>query len=126
VDINGDEVQVENCLNSIYNVFDINDKPTHWLTGGLVGAGTGIGASAIILYTGGSTSFCNSSKNQDAIAARECVGIMMGSGLIAGGLGALIGSFIKKNPTDENGNKISSLSIEPDNVSSGIKAIWTF
>jgi hypothetical protein len=60
----------------------------------LVGAGVGLiigaGATYIVLHQGGSTSWCDRSKNQDAMDAGVCAGIVVLGGVIGAGIGALI------------------------------------
>jgi hypothetical protein len=78
---------------------------SYWKTGAIIGFGAGITGSAMVVYKGGSTSLCDQSKNQDATSTITCISIIGGSGLVMGGLGALIGSFIKKNVSKETAGR---------------------
>jgi hypothetical protein len=62
-----------------------------------VGAGflVGAGVTFIVLHGGGSTSLCDRSANQDAIASGECLGLAALGGLAGAGLGALIGGAVR-------------------------------
>jgi len=63
-----------------------------------LGAGVGlvVGATATILIanSGGSTSLCDRSANQDAMSSSECLGIYALGGVVGAGLGYLVGSLI--------------------------------
>jgi hypothetical protein len=65
----------------------------------LAGAGAGflLGgvATFVVLNSGGSTSLCNQSANQDAVAPLECLGLSALGGLAGAGLGFLVGGFIR-------------------------------
>lgn len=65
----------------------------------LAGAGAGFlvggGVAFALLHTGGSTSLCDRSANQDAIGSGECIGLAALGGLVGAGLGAIIGGFVR-------------------------------
>ena len=65
----------------------------------LAGAGAGLlvggGVAFALLHTGGSTSLCDRSANQDAIGSSECIGLAALGGLAGAGLGAIIGGFVR-------------------------------
>lgn len=65
----------------------------------LAGAGAGflLGgvATFVVLNSGGSTSLCNQSTNQDAVAPLECLGLSALGGVAGAGLGFLVGGFIR-------------------------------
>ena len=85
-----------------------SESKSRWKTGLWIGLGAGIAGASIYGYSGGSTSLCNASKNQDAVSTIGCLGIIGGSGLVFGGLGAIIGSFVKKKKIkDKLGNQVS-------------------
>jgi hypothetical protein len=65
-----------------------------WIGAG-AGLVSGVGLSYLVLHSGGSTSLCDRSANQDAMSARECLGVMALGGLAGAGLGALAGSLIR-------------------------------
>ena len=65
------------------------------LEGAVVGFVVGTTATIVLTRSGGSTSLCNSSKNQDALSSSECLGLAVAGGLIGAGVGALIGSGIR-------------------------------
>lgn len=68
---------------------------SRWLAGAGVGFLVGAGVTTVILNSGGSTSLCDRSANQDAISSGECLGLTALGGLAGAGLGALIGSRIR-------------------------------
>jgi hypothetical protein len=65
----------------------------------LAGAGVGFlvaaGATFALLYSGGSTSLCDRSANQDALRSGECVGLTALGGLAGAGVGAAVGALIR-------------------------------
>jgi hypothetical protein len=64
----------------------------------LIGAGIGFVAGAgitwVVLHSGGSTSRCDRSANQDALNSRECIGLTVLGGLAGAGIGAIVGGMI--------------------------------
>lgn len=70
-------------------------EPNQWKKGALIGAAVGTPLTFLVLHSGGSTSICNRSANQDAVQFHECLAMSLGGGLVFAGLGALIGSFVK-------------------------------
>lgn len=64
--------------------------PSHRLVGAGVGFVLGAGATYIVLHQGGSTSWCDRSKNQDAMDAPVCAGIVVLGGALGAGIGAMI------------------------------------
>jgi hypothetical protein len=67
----------------------------HRLAGAGVGFLVGGGVAAALLYTGGSTSPCDQSANQDAMSSGECIGLTALGGLAGAGLGAIVGGFFR-------------------------------
>ncbi len=63
-----------------------------------VGAGVGGAVGAVVTYlvlnTGGSTSLCDRSANQDAASRGVCLGLSVLGGLAGAGLGSIVGGFI--------------------------------
>jgi hypothetical protein len=47
------------------------------------------------LHSGGSTSLCDRTRNQDAMGRRECVGLTLLGGAAGAGLGALTGRLLR-------------------------------
>jgi hypothetical protein len=68
---------------------------SHALAGAGVGFLAGAGAALAVLYSGGSTSLCDRSANQDAIGSGECLGLTALGGLAGAGLGAVIGGRLR-------------------------------
>lgn len=60
-------------------------------TGLVVG---GVGTYAL-LHSGGSTSKCDRSRNQDAISERECVALTVAGAAVGAGLGRLVASLLQ-------------------------------
>ena len=73
----------------------ITGRRTRALEGALIGFTIGATATILLTRSGGSTSLCNRSENQDAMNARECLGLAVAGGLVGAGVGALIGSRIR-------------------------------
>ena len=65
----------------------------------LVGAGAGFligaGVTYFVLNSGGSTSLCDRSANQDAYSSGECLGLAALGALGGAGLGAIIGALVR-------------------------------
>jgi hypothetical protein len=74
---------------------EVSRRRSHTMTGAGAGFLVGAGATFIVLNGGGSTSLCDRSANQDAIAASECIGLMALGGVAGAGLGALIGGAVR-------------------------------
>jgi hypothetical protein len=68
---------------------------SHVLAGAAVGLLVGAGVTYAVLHSGGSTSLCDQSANQDAMAPRECAGLTALGGLAGAGVGAVIGARIR-------------------------------
>ena len=65
--------------------------PTSYkMQGAIAGFVVGAVATAVVLYSGGSNSLCDSSSNQDAMNTGECIGVVAAGGAA----GALAGYFI--------------------------------
>ena len=99
---------------------------TYWKSGALIGFGVGVTGSAIAVYQGGSTSLCDQSKNQDATSMGACLSIIGGSGLVMGGIGALIGSLIKKSFSEELSERIRLQIMEQLAYGHTISIQWAF
>ena len=74
-------------------------RRSHWLLGAGIGFVVGAGATYVLLNPPGtnSTALCDQSANQDAIGSGECLGLTALGGVVGGGLGALVGMFIKSD-----------------------------
>jgi X-Pro dipeptidyl-peptidase len=65
--------------------------------GAIIGLVVGAGAAILVLSSGGgSGSLCDKDKDDDAMGMTACAGIVAGAGLTGAGLGALIGSRIRR------------------------------
>lgn len=82
-------------LNALRRLEVSGGRRSHWLAGAGVGFLVGAGAAFAVLYSGGSTSLCNQSANQDAMSSGECIGLTALGGLAGAGLGAVIGSRLR-------------------------------
>jgi hypothetical protein len=70
-------------------------KHGHALAGAGVGFLVGAGVAYAVLSSGGSTSPCDETANQDAIGSTACLGLAALGGAAAAGLGAVIGGFVR-------------------------------
>lgn len=61
--------------------------------GGAVGFVVGAVATYFVIYSGGSTSLCDQSANQDATSRGACVGLIALGGAAGAGLGVVIGGL---------------------------------
>ena len=50
-------------------------RQSHWLAGAGIGFVAGTGIAFLVMHTGGSTSICDTGRNQDAIKSTECLGL---------------------------------------------------
>ncbi len=66
-----------------------------WLLGAGVGFVVGAGGTFAWLNSGGSTSPCDRSENQDAMSPSECLGLALVGGIAGAGLGAAVGALIR-------------------------------
>lgn len=66
---------------------------THRIAGAAVGFVAGAGITYVILHSGGSTSPCDRSANQDAMRPIECAGLVALGGAVGAGVGFLIGGL---------------------------------
>jgi len=106
--------------NSSSSSYQLKEK-SHWLIGGLVGLGTGALSTAIAVNIGGSTALCNQSANQDAIGSLECAGVITAGGLVGGGIGMLIGSFIKKRHKELETIEVKAGVLTPGGIGLGFE-----
>lgn len=88
-------------VNAISRVQVSRGTRSHRLVGAGIGFLAGGGVAAAVLYTGGSTSSCDQSANQDAMSAGECLGLAAAGGLVGAGLGALVGGFFRSERWDD-------------------------
>jgi hypothetical protein len=70
---------------------------TYKIHGAIAGALVGAGVTAIVVHSGGSTSLCDRSANQDAINSTECAGLIAAGGLVGGLAGYFIGGRIHRD-----------------------------
>ncbi len=82
-------------LASVNQVDLSQGRKSHALFGAGIGLLVGGGVAAAVLYTGGSTSPCDQSANQDAMASAECIGLTALGGVAGAGLGAIVGGLIR-------------------------------
>lgn len=66
-----------------------------WHVPASVGAVIGLVGTYAWLHSGGSTSLCDRSRNQDAIDRRECLGLTLLGGAAGAGLGALVSRVLR-------------------------------
>jgi hypothetical protein len=68
---------------------------SHPIMGAAVGFVLGAGTTYLVLNSGGSTSKCDRSANQDAMGSGACFGAYVLGGVIGAGLGAGVGALIR-------------------------------
>ena len=88
-------------VNAISRVEVSRGTRSHRLLGAGIGFLAGGGVAAAVLYTGGSTSSCDQSANQDAMSTGECIGLTALGGLAGAGLGAIVGGFFRSERWDD-------------------------
>jgi hypothetical protein len=101
VSLKHDSITVEaSDATNTYAILDLvraevsdGSRSYRWVGAGLGGA-AGAVATYLVLNTGGSTSLCNRSANQDATSLGVCLGLTVLGGLAGAGLGSFVGGFI--------------------------------
>lgn len=97
------------------------EQTSQWKKGALVGAAVGTPLTFLVLHSGGSSSICNRSANQDAVQFHECLAMSLGGGVVFAGLGALIGSFVKHRvSTNELRNRVNITLFSPNKNGIGV------
>jgi len=71
-------------------------QDSRWQAGAVSGAVVGAGATALVLWSGDSTSLCNRDSNQDAMDSTYCRGLVAAGGILGAGIGAYLGSWIPR------------------------------
>lgn len=83
-------------LNAVSRVEVSRGRKSHWLAGAGIGFVVGAATAYVALNSGGSTSTCDRSANQDAVSTGECIALAALVGGVPGaGLGAVAGLFIR-------------------------------
>jgi hypothetical protein len=82
-------------VNAIRRVEVSGGLRSHRLAGAGAGFLVGGAVAYALLNTGGSTSPCDQSANQDAIGSGACIGLAALGGVAGAGLGAIIGGFVR-------------------------------
>ena len=83
-------------LNEVSRVEVSRGRKSHWLAGAGIGFVVGAATAYVALSSGGSTSTCDQSANQDAVSVGECIALAALVGGVPGaGLGAVAGLFIR-------------------------------
>jgi hypothetical protein len=88
-------------LAAVHRLEVARGRRSHWLVGAGAGLLVGAGVTFAVLNSGGSTSLCNRSANQDALATMECAGLTALGGLAGGGLGTLVGGLIRSERRED-------------------------
>ncbi len=89
---------------------------SYWYLGAPLGFVAGTAVAWAALHSGGSTSLCDLSANQDAIEPNECLGLSaLVGGLPGAGVGALVGLLIKSDRWEEVAR--NGLSVVPVHLS---------
>lgn len=70
------------------------------VTGAAIGFVVGAGATAAVLYSGGSTSICDAGDNQDAIGTGACVALVAGGGLVGAAIGAGVAALVRGDSSE--------------------------
>lgn len=95
-------------------------QTSQWKKGALIGAAVGTPLTFLVLHSGGSSSICNRSANQDAVQFHECLAMSLGGGVVFAGLGALIGSFVKHRVSNELRNRVNITLFSPNKNGIGV------
>lgn len=74
---------------------ELRRQPSSRLVGAGIGFVAGAGITWVVINSGGSTSLCDRSANQDALNRRECVGLTLLGGLAGAGIGAIVGGVVR-------------------------------
>ena len=82
-------------LNALTRLEVSRGRKSHSLAGAGVGFLVGAGATFALLHSGGSTSLCDRSANQDALNSGECIGLTALGGLAGAGVGAVVGALLR-------------------------------
>ena len=86
-----------------HNFDKVSEVPTsRRRIGTAIGAVVGASAAYFILNSGGSTSLCDKSANQDATSTGTCVGLYMFGGLAGAGLGFVIVGLVTTNSNQQD------------------------
>jgi hypothetical protein len=74
---------------------------SHRVLGGVLGFVAGAGITYLVLHSGGSTSPCDRSSNQDAMNSGECLGLTALGGVAGAGVGVVVGGFFQSERWDQ-------------------------
>lgn len=88
-------------------------RQSYWLVGAGAGLVVGAGVTFAVLNSGGSTSLCNQSENQDAMSSGECLGLTALGAIAGAGLGALTGGLFRSERWEELPLERLRLSLKP-------------
>jgi len=69
---------------------------SHWRRGAVAGLVIGTVVTMFVLWQGDSTALCDQGSNQDAMRPRDCAAFVALGGAVGAGLGALVGSRIRR------------------------------
>ncbi len=75
------------------DVFETKGPGVVWTAG--VGGALGAGGTYLWLRSGGSTSYCDRSRNQDAMSRGECAALTFLGGVVGAGLGTLTARLLR-------------------------------
>lgn len=95
---------------------------THRALGAGIGFVAGAGITYFVTSTGGSTSPCDRSANQDAMSSTECLGLAAVGGVAGAGLGFLIGSLFRSERWRNVPLEQFRLSFAPRRIGFGLRA----
>ncbi len=100
--VEADDSRSAHPLESVSRVEVSTGTKSHWLTGAAIGFVVGGTVAYVALSSGGSTSICDQSANQDAASVGECIALSTAVGGLPGfGVGALVGTFIRSERWQE-------------------------
>jgi hypothetical protein len=92
-----DTATTRHSLGTILRLEEHVGRRSRWLPGAALGFAAGAVVTHLALRGGGSTAPCNRGANQDAMSAGECLGLAALGGVAGAGLGALVGSRIRRD-----------------------------
>lgn len=87
---------------------------SHRLAGAAIGFVAGAGITYVVLHSGGSTSLCDRSENQDAIRPIECAGLVVLGGAVGAGIGFVIGGLFGTERADAAPLERIRVGVTPD------------
>lgn len=109
-------------LSAVHRVEASDGYRTHRALGAGIGFVVGAGITYFVTSTGGSTSPCDRSANQDALSSTECLGLAAVGGVAGAGLGFLIGGLFRSERWRSVPLEQFRLSVAPRRIGFSLRA----